>query len=139
MSGLPGHALEGRTMKRVTDAAPVGGRERRGDQTRETRHVLELHRQGISVSAIARQLGIDRKTVRVHIGKGLTAPAYKARPPRARLIDPFEPYLRERLSAFPTLTGRRLWRELKERGYQGGYTAITDLLREFRPLRMAGF
>src|SRR4051795_4888481 len=101
--------------------------------------ILELHRQGISVSAIARQLGIDRKTVRVHIGKGLTAPGYKARPPRARLIDPFEPYLRERLSAFPTLTGRRLWRELKERGYQGGYTAITDLLREFRPLRMAGF
>jgi transposase len=101
--------------------------------------ILELHRQGISVSAIARQLGIDRKTVRVHIGKGLTAPGYKARPPRARLIDPFEAYLRERLSAFPTLTGRRLWRELKERGYQGGYTAITDLLREFRPPRMAGF
>jgi IS30 family transposase len=29
--------------------------------------ILELHRQGVSVSAIARQLGIDRKTVRRHI------------------------------------------------------------------------
>ena len=48
--------------------------------------ILELHRQGLSVSAIARQLGIDRKTVRVHIAKGLEAPSYKTRPPRPRLI-----------------------------------------------------
>jgi transposase len=26
--------------------------------------ILDLHRQGLSVSAIARQVGIDRKTVR---------------------------------------------------------------------------
>ena len=31
--------------------------------------ILELHLQGLSVSAIARQLGIDRKTVRAHIAK----------------------------------------------------------------------
>jgi transposase len=59
-----------------------------------------------------------------------SAPAYTPRPPRARLIDRFVPYLRERLVAFPALTSRRLWRELKERGYPGGYTAITDLLRD---------
>jgi len=41
--------------------------------------MLELYRQGVSVSAIARQLGIDRKTVRTHIAKGLTAPAYTPR------------------------------------------------------------
>ena len=101
--------------------------------------ILELHRQGLSVSAIARQLGIDRKTVRVHIAKGLEAPSYKTRPPRPRLIDSFAPYLRERIAAFPTLTGRRLLRELHERGYQGGYTAVTDLLRELRPARLPGF
>jgi transposase len=101
--------------------------------------ILELHRQGVSVSAIARQLGIDRKTVRAYIAKGLEAPAYKKRAARPRRIDPFESYLRERLASFPALTGRRLWRELKERGYQGGYTAITDLLRELQPPRTAGF
>jgi transposase len=101
--------------------------------------ILELHRQGVSVSAIARQLGIDRKTVRTHIAKGLRAPAYTPRPPRERLIDPFTPYLRERLAAFPALSGRRLWRELKERGYRGGYTAVADLLRELRPPRRTGF
>jgi hypothetical protein len=29
--------------------------------------------------------------------------------------------LRERVTAYPGLTGRRLWRELRERGYAGGY------------------
>lgn len=101
--------------------------------------ILELHRQGVSVSAIARQLGIDRKTVRTHIAKGLTAPAYSPRPPREHLIDPFTSYLRERLAAFPALTGRRLWRELKERGYRGGYTAVTDVLRDLRPAKQTGF
>jgi transposase len=57
--------------------------------------ILELHRQG--VSAIARQLAIDRKTVLVHIAEGLAQPTYKARPPRPRLIEPSAPYLRERI------------------------------------------
>ncbi|WP_026191770.1 IS21 family transposase [Methylosinus sp. LW4] len=101
--------------------------------------ILELHRQGVSVSAIARQLGIDRKTVRKHIAAGLAAPSYKARPPRERAIASFEAYLRERLAAYPALSGRRLWREIKGHGYAGGYTAVTDLLRELRPPRPKGF
>ena len=92
--------------------------------------ILDLHRQGLSVSAIAGQLGIDRKTVRKYLARGLEAPVYGPRQPRPRHIDPFIPYLRARVEAWPGLTGRRLWRELKERGYQGGYTAVTDALRE---------
>jgi hypothetical protein len=34
----------------------------------------------------------------------------------------------------PELTGRRLHRELAALGYRGGYTAVTDLLREIRPV-----
>jgi transposase len=95
--------------------------------------ILDLHRQGLSVSAIARQLGLDRKTVRKHIKRGLVAPAYGPRAPRPRAIDPYIGYLRDRLAAYPALSGRRLWRELKERGYSGGYTMVTDALREIRP------
>ena len=95
--------------------------------------ILDLHRQGLSVSAIALQLGIDRKTVRKYIARGLKPPVYGPRQPRTRRIEPFIPYLRERVEAWPGLTGRRLWRELKERGYQGGYTAVTDALRDLRP------
>ncbi|HEX5259486.1 MAG TPA: IS21 family transposase [Sphingomicrobium sp.] len=101
--------------------------------------ILDLHRQGLSVSAIARQLGIDRKTVRVYIAKGLTPPAYKPRPSRPGIVDPFKTYLRERLAAYPGLTAVRLWRELRERGYDGGYSAIRDRVRDLRPPRAPGF
>jgi len=81
--------------------------------------ILELHRQGLKVAAIARQLGVDRKTVRKYISRGLEPPAYGPRSLRQKSTDPFLPYLGERLTAFPGLTAVRLWRELRERGYAG--------------------
>jgi transposase len=101
--------------------------------------ILDLHRQGLSVSAIARQLCVDRKTVRRAIAKGLEPPNYKTRAPRPRITDPFEPYLKERLAAYPGLTAARLWREVKERGYAGGYSVLRDCVRDLRPPRSAGF
>ena len=55
--------------------------------------ILDLHRQGLSVSAIAREIGIDRKTVRKYIARGLEPPVYGPRKPRPRRIDPFTAYL----------------------------------------------
>lgn len=101
--------------------------------------ILDLHRQGLSVSAIARQTGADRKTVRKYIERGMAAPAYGPRSPRKTLIDPFVGYLCERIIAFPGLSGQRLFRELKERGYSGGYTAVTDILRDIRPAPQQGY
>src|SRR6202045_5054533 len=83
--------------------------------------ILDLHRQGLSVSAIARQLCVDRKTVRSAVAKGLEPPKDKTRPPRSRITDPFEPYLKERLAAYPGLTAVRLWRGATESGSSGGY------------------
>ena len=36
----------------------------------------ELHAQGVSISAIARQTGLDRKTVRRHLAAGIQCIAY---------------------------------------------------------------
>jgi transposase len=95
--------------------------------------ILELHRQGLKVAAIARQLGMDRKTVAKYVARGLEPPTYGPRPPRARATDPFLPYLRERLAAYPGLTAIRLWRELKERGFTGAYTAVKRAVAAIRP------
>jgi transposase len=101
--------------------------------------ILDLHRQGLSVSAIARQLARDRKTVRKYIERGLELPAYGPRQPRPTVVTPFAPYLRERIAAFPELTGSRLLREIKELGYAGGYTAVKDFLRTIRPRALQAF
>jgi transposase len=95
--------------------------------------ILELHRQGVTVSAIARHVGLDRKTVRRYIARGLEPPVYGPRKPRTTQLHRFEQYLRERIAAFPQLTGRRLHRELREIGYTGGYTILTEFLRDIRP------
>lgn len=114
----------------------------RGRQVKGLREIVLIHdlkKQGLSISAIARKVGSDRKTVRRYLDRGLEAPVYGPRQPRARVIEPYERYLQERVQAFPDLSGARLLREIRELGYDGGYTAVTDFLREVRPARPAQF
>jgi transposase len=95
--------------------------------------ILDLHRQGLKISMIARQLGIDRKTVRKYLARDVGIPAYGPRQPRKRLIDGHVDYLKQRLDAYPGLTAQRLMREIGERGYKGGYSTVRDVVRELRP------
>jgi transposase len=95
--------------------------------------ILDLHRQGLSLSAIARRTGMDRSTIAKYVKCGLEPPRYGPRNPRPTVITPVEAYLRERIAAFPDLNGSRLLREIQERGYTGGYTALKDFLRTIRP------
>ena len=101
--------------------------------------ILELHQQGMTVSAIARRTGLHRSTVAKYIARGIEPPAYGPRSPRPTKLTPFERYLRERIAAVPELTGSRLCREIRGLGYAGGYTALKDFLRQVRPRPAAGF
>ena len=96
--------------------------------------ILDLHRQGLSVTAIARRTGRDPKTVRKYIERGLELPTDRARQVgRPNKLAPYLDYLRERLAAFPELTATRLTRELRERGYSGAYTAVKRFVAAIRP------
>jgi transposase len=96
--------------------------------------ILDLHRQGLCVSAIARRTGRDPKTVRKYIERGLELPAYGPRQVgRPNKLAPYLDYLRERVAAFPDLTATRLTRELRERGYSGAYTAVKRFVAAIRP------
>jgi transposase len=96
--------------------------------------ILDLHRQGLSISAIARRTGRDPKTIRKYIARGLEPPAYGPRQGgRPGKLAPYLDYLRERITAFPDLSAVRLTREIRERGYQGAYTAVKRFLATTRP------
>src|SRR5438128_1445597 len=58
---------------------------------------------------------------------------YASRAPRPTLLGPYEAYLRERVAAWPELSGVRLLGEVRERGYLGGVTQLNDFVRAVRP------
>jgi transposase len=96
--------------------------------------ILDLHRQGLSITAIARRTGRDPKTVRKYVERGLEPPAYGPRQVgRPSKLAPYLDYLRERVAAFPDLSAVRLTRELRERGYKGAYTAVKRFIAAIRP------
>lgn len=95
---------------------------------------MELHRQGLSITAIARRTGRHPKTVRKYIERGLEPPAYGPRQVgRPSKLAPYLDYLRQRIAAFPDLSAIRLTREIRERGYTGAYTAVKRFVSAIRP------
>jgi transposase len=94
--------------------------------------ILQLKRQGLAISQIAALTGFNRRTIRKYLAHPDT-PRYSPRAPRPTKLDPFHSYLQDRLAA-GVWNATVLFRELKQRGYQGGYTALKDFLR---PLRQA--
>jgi transposase len=107
--------------------------------TEEMRHEIVQRRQsGMSLRAIAEELGISRGAVyraleRVQaLRDGKTAPSPRARK-RGSIIDSFEPILKELLAKYPNLTVERALQELRARGYTGGYTVLRQRVRLLRP------
>lgn len=98
--------------------------------------VVEMKRQGMSIQAISRLLGLDRKTVRKYVLKPEAKPEYGPRPKAASKLDRFQPFLEERLRA-GVWNARVLLRELRDQGYDGGYTILTDWMRPKRQMGQA--
>jgi len=96
----------------------------------EVNEIQTLHREGLSVSAISRLTGFDRKTIRHYLGKG-GIPRYGPRAPRPSKLDAFTEYVEKRLRA-GVWNAVVLLRELKERGYAGSYTLLKMYLQPRR-------
>ena len=95
-------------------------------------------RDGVSISEIARRTSLSRNTIKrwLKVGEGVE-PRYPRRK-RAIKLTPFEQQLRAALETDrhrpkrDRRTAKKLFEELKEQGYPGGYTRVTDLIRAWR-------
>jgi len=93
--------------------------------------IEELKRQGLSIRAISGLTGYDRKTIRKYLIQPESAPIYGPRPAAPSKLDAFKPYLDGRLKA-GVWNAQVLLRELRARGYPGGYTILKDWLQPQR-------
>ena len=102
----------------------------------ESATILRLHHaEKWPVGTIATQIGRHHDTVeRVLAESGL--PITKPQS-RARLVDPYLPFIRETLAKFPRLRASRLWSMVKQRGYTGSKSAFRAIVSRLRPRRHA--
>ncbi len=95
--------------------------------------VREAWRRGKSISAIARETGRDRKTIRRLLREGEPQPRGSRRV--VSKLDPFRDYLLERLLGPDKVTNATvLFDEIRELGYEGGLSILWEFLKPLRPL-----
>ena len=93
-----------------------------------------LAKHGKGVREIAREVGASRNTVRRYL-RAADAVRYRTRPPRLGKLAGHEAYVAGRVAAAAPdrLAATVLLRELRERGYEGGYTVLKEHLARLRP------
>jgi transposase len=98
--------------------------------------IVARFRGGASLRRIARELSVSyhsvRRTLReieqARSGCPMPQPA-----PRGSRLDAFEPAIRDLLARYPDITAQRVLEELRPHGYTGGYTVLSERVRQLRP------
>jgi transposase len=102
--------------------------------TVEARFVIkDWYSRGISISEIARITGHDRKTVRKLLAEPVL-PLRLTRQRRVSKLDPFVPYLEQRIDQ-GVLNCNKLLVEIVAQGYDGGKSILKNFVQPFRQAR----
>ena len=91
--------------------------------------IKHMHRQGVPKARIAREMGLDPRTVDRAVNSDEHPERKKSS--KSSILDPYKDYIRQRLDRYD-LTGTRILREIQERGYPGSYTIVKDFVREVK-------
>jgi transposase len=120
---VPPHAISLPAQQRAA--------ERQARRQALHQQVWALHHQGWTAPAIAQQVGLGLRTVQ----RDLRSPTFAGRKRRSDLGDsvltPYKPYLLERWNA-GCYNAMRLFRDLRQRGYAGGYGVVAAYARRLR-------
>jgi transposase len=99
--------------------------------------IKHLHEQkGLRAAQIARELGLDERTVRRRLAAQQFLPRKSVRRPSK--LDPFKDTVVKMMESYPYSAAQVLQR-LREEGFAGGYTAVKEFVRKVRPKREKAF
>jgi transposase len=98
----------------------------------------KLHAQGTPITTMARQLGISRPTVYAYLRRDTPpGPRRLQRPPSARVLTPYLPYLIRRWRESGA-DSRQLWREIRALGYAHSARTVGRFITQLRRAADAG-
>jgi len=120
---VPPHAISLPVQQRAA--------ERQARRRALHQQVWALHHQGWTAPAIAQHVGLGLRTVQ----RDLRSTTFAGRQRRSDLgdsvLNPYKPYLLERWNAGCS-NAMRLFRDLRQRGYAGGYGVVAAYARRLR-------
>ena len=104
---------------------------------RQSRYTLirERYLKGASIAELARGLKLNWKTVRKY-AQADQCPERPLRPPRPRLLTPYEPYLLQRWEE-GCHNGVRLYREIAAQGFSGSRIHVARFVAQLRRDQLA--
>jgi transposase len=120
---VPPHAISRPAQQRAA--------ERQARRPALHTQVWALHRQGWTAPAIAQQVGLSLRTVQRDLRTATFAGRRRRRDCGESGLTPSQPYLLERWNA-GCYNAMRLCRDLRQRGYAGGYGVVAASARRVR-------
>ena len=101
--------------------------------------VHALRAQGTPIAIMARQLGISRPTVYAYLRRDTPpGPRRLQRPPSARVLTPYTPYLIRRWRESGA-DSRQLWREIQALGYTHSARTVCRFITQLRRASDGGY
>jgi len=127
------HAAAGEQAPALTVEAALSPvvQERQAHRVAVYEEVMALHTQGATLTHIARQVGLDRTTVRRYVRSGLPqhSPLSPTCPPT---LHPYVTYLQDRWTA-GCQRADRLYADLYQQGYRGSARTLRRFVATWRP------
>lgn len=92
--------------------------------------IRELKQKGWTITAIAKETGFDRKTIRKYLHSDVVSQS-KKRVAKGSILDPYKPYILERIKE-GTTNCVVLLEEIQKLGYEGKSTILRDFVSPYR-------
>lgn len=108
--------------------------KRRQTKWELAQHVQQLHSNGLGIRAIAREVGLSRKTIREYMSWSEVPVTH--RKPKVTLLDPYRQYVVELVQQ--SLSGPVILERIRKKGYTGSRSTLSQYVADLRRLQKRG-